>query len=183
MRLYTNIAELLANELIREDTPDTLQLIWDLSVVRQRGHLTKPEFLAICRWKSPRAIRHFMKNSPDRIRRQSALALASRSERARFEALTALDGVGAPMASAILTLTNPRRYGVIDIRVWQLLFELGSVRMKPGGVGFTFSDWDQFLMELRYHAKQLGVSVRAVEYSLFLYHKRVKRGVLYGRSR
>lgn len=179
---YRDIVALLANELIREDTPGTLELIRDLRVVRKRGHLTKPEFLAICRWKSPRAIRHYMKNSPARIRRQSAMALASRSERARFEALTALDGVGAPVASAILTLTNPRRYGVLDIRVWQLLFDLGSVRTKPGGVGFTFSDWDHYLTELRRHAKDLGVSVRTVEYSLFLYHQRVQRGVLY-RSR
>src|SRR6185295_13433294 len=119
---YEDLPTLLAHELIREDTPDTVALIRDLRVVRQRGHLTKPEFLAICRWKSPRATRHYMKNSPARIRRQSAMAFASRSERARFEALTALDGVGTPMASAILTLTNPRRYGVIDIRVWQLLF-------------------------------------------------------------
>jgi hypothetical protein len=181
--LYDNLTALLANELIREDTPDTLELIRDLRDVRRRGHLTKREFLAICRWKSPRAIRHYLKNSPARIRRQSAAALAARSERARFEALTALDGVGAPMASAILTLTNPRRYGVIDIRVWQLLFDLGSVRTKPGGVGFTFGDWHLYLTELRHHAKQLGVSVRAVEYSLFLYHRRVQRGVLYGSGR
>jgi hypothetical protein len=180
---YDNIAALLANELIREDTPDTLVLIRDLRDVRRRGHLTKREFLAVCRWKSPRAVRHYMKNSPARIRRQSAAALAARSERARFEALTALDGVGAPMASAILTLTNPRRYGVIDIRVWQLLFDLGSVRTKPGGAGFTFGDWLDYLTELRHHAKELGVSVRAVEYSLFLYHRRVQRGVLYGRGR
>ena len=181
---YDNIATLLAKELTREETPDTLELIRDLRVVRNRGHLTKRELVAICRWKSPRAIRHYMKNSPARIRRQSAAALAARSERARFEALTALDGVGAPMASAILTLTNPRRYGVIDIRVWQLLFELGSVRTKPGGVGFTFSDWHHYLTELRSHAKRLRVSVRTVEYSLFLYHQRVQRGVLYGgRSR
>jgi hypothetical protein len=180
---YRSVAELLANELIREDTPGTVELIRDLRVVRQRGHLTKPEFLAICRWKSPRAIRHYMKNSPARIRRQSAAALATRSERARFEALTALDGVGPPVASAILTLTNPRRYGVLDIRVWQLLFDLGSVRTKPGGVGFTFSDWDHYLTELRHHAKQLRVSVRTVEYSLFLYHQRVQRGVLYGGTR
>jgi hypothetical protein len=180
---YRSVAELLANELIREDTPDTLELIRDLRVVRRRGHLTKREFLTICRWKSPRAIRHYMKNSPARIRRQSATALATRSERARFEALTALDGVGAPVASAILTLTNPRRYGVIDIRVWQLLFELGSVRTKPGGVGFTFSDWHHYLTELRHHAKHLGVSVRTVEYSLFLYHQREQRGLLYGSGR
>jgi hypothetical protein len=180
---YRDISTLLANELIRDDTPDTLELIRDLRVAHRRGHLTQREFLAICRWKSPRAIRHYMKNSPSRIRRQSATAFASRSERARFEALTALDGVGAPMASAILTLTNPRRYGVIDIRVWQLLFDLGSVRTKPGGVGFTFGDWHHYLSELRHHAKRLGVSVRTVEYSLFLYHRRVQQGLLYGTVR
>ena len=180
---YRDVAELLTHELTREDTSETLQLIGDLRAVRRRGHLTKREFLAICRWKSPRAIRHYMKNSPERIRRQSAAALASRSERVRFEALTALDGVGAPVASAILTLTDPRRYGVLDIRVWQLLFELGSVRTKPGGVGFTFNDWHHYLMQLRHHAKRLGVSARTVEYSLFLYHRRARRGLLYGSGR
>ncbi len=87
------------------------------------------------------------------------------------------------MASAILTLIDPRRYGVIDIRVWQLLFDLGSVRTKPSGVGFTFSDWSDYLVILRDHAKRLEVSVRAVEYSLFLYHQRVQRGLLYGSRR
>jgi hypothetical protein len=178
---YRDLATLLATELTRGDTPDTVQLIEDLRVVRQRGYLTKREFLAICRWKSPRSIRHCMKSSFARIRRQSAIALASRSEQVRFEALIALDGVGAPTASAILTLTNPRRYGVMDIRVWQLLFEFGSVRTKPGGAGFTFGEWHLYLMTLRDHAKQLGATVRAVEYSLFLYHQRVQEGVLYKR--
>jgi hypothetical protein len=180
---YENVAELLSNELTREDSPETRQLIRELRVVRRRGHLTQGEFLAICRWKSPRSIRHCMKNSPHRIRRQSAAALASRDERVRFEALTALDGVGFPTASAILALTDPRRYGVIDIRVWQLLFELGAVRTKPNGVGFTLDECCEFLAVLRPHAKRLGVSVRAVEYSLFLYHQRMQEGALYGRRR
>jgi len=177
--LYPNLAALVANELTLEDMPETRQLIQDLRVVRHRGHLTKGEFLEICRWKSPRAIRHCEKNSPARIRRHSAMALASRNERTRFEALVALDGVGAPTASAILTLINPRRYGVIDIRVWQLLFDFGSVCTKPSGVGFTFDDWRDYLKVLRLHAKQLNISVRAVEYTLFLYHQRIQDGVLY----
>ena len=180
---YKDVSSLLANELTLDESPETRQLVRDLRVVRQRGYLTKGEFLAICRWKSPRAIKLCENNSHHQIRRQSAMAFASRSERVRFEALTALHGVAAPMASAILMLTNPRRYGVIDIRVWQLLFDLGSVRTKPGGVGFEFSDWYHYLMKLRYHAKKLEVSVRTVEYSLFLYHQRVQRGALYGSTR
>ncbi len=180
---YRDVAELLTAELTREESPVTSQLIEDLRTVRRRGYLTKREFLQICRWKSPRAIRLCESNSPDRIRRHSATALTSGNERTRFETLTELPGVGAPTASAILTLTNPRRYGVLDIRVWQLLHELGSVTTKPGGVGFAFDDWHHYLVTLRDHAKRLGVSVRAVEYSLFLYHQRIQRGPLYGAGR
>ena len=183
MMKYRDVSELLATELTTEESPATHQLMQDLRIVRRRGYLTKREFLQICRWKSPRAIRRCESNSHHRIRRQSATALTSGSERTRFAALIELHGVGAPTASAILTLTNPRRYGVLDIRVWQLLHELGSVTTKPGGVGFAFDDWHHYLMTLRDHAKRLGVSVRTVEYSLFLYHQRIQRGPLYGAGR
>jgi hypothetical protein len=181
MTRYRDVSELLATELTREESPATQQLIRELRVVRRRGYLTRREFLTICRWKSPRAIRLCESNSTDRIRRQSATALASRSERTRFEALIDLHGVGAPTASAILTLTNPRRYGVLDIRVWQLLHEFGSVTTKAGGVGFDFDDWHDYLFVLRDHARRLGASVREVEYTLFLYHQRIQTGRLYGR--
>ena|SRR2546427_12023878 len=49
--------------------------------------------------------------------------------------LVGLKGVRVPMASAILTLIDPRRYGVIDIRVWQLLYAIKSVQQLPGGRG------------------------------------------------
>jgi hypothetical protein len=176
---YRDVGALLAAELTRRESPDTRRLIQDLLRARRRGYLTKREFLTICRWKSPRTIALCGKNSPDRIRHSTTTAFASRSERVRFEALTALHGVAAPTASAILTLTDPRRYGVIDVRVWQLLFDLGSVRTKPSGAGFSLDDWLHFLGTLRHHATALGVSVRAVEYSLFLHHKRARRGPLY----
>jgi hypothetical protein len=177
---YQDLRALLAAEPMREESPETGRLVEELRGARRRGYLTKREFLTICRWKSPRAIALCERNSPGRIRRGTATAFAARSERVRFEALTALHGVGAPTASAILTVTDPRRYGVLDIRVWQLLFDLGSVRTKPTGVGFRLEDWLHYLATLRQHASALGVSVRAVEYSLFLYHQRVQRGALYG---
>ncbi len=67
----------------------------------------------------------------------------------------------------------PGRYGVLDVRVWQLLHELGSVTTKPGGVEFDFDDRHRYLVTLRDHAKALLMSVRTVLYSLFLYHQRV----------
>jgi hypothetical protein len=83
------------------------------------------------------------------------------------------------MASAILMLMFPRRYGVIDIRVWQLLHKLGTVTKNPGGIGFSFGNWYQYLMILRYFAKRFECKARDVERTLFLVHKQFQKGVLY----
>ena len=45
------------------------------------------------------------------------------------------------------------------------------VTKKSGGVGFNFNNWYQFLMKLRYFAKQLGVGARDIERSLFFAHQ------------
>jgi len=87
--------------------------------------------------------------------------------------------VSVPTASAILTLIDPRRYGVLDIRAWQLLFGLGAVERKPAGRGFAPRDWLDYLAELRRHARRLGVPTRAVEYTLFQCHRRFQKGRLY----
>jgi hypothetical protein len=176
---YKDVKTLLNCELVTDEDPKTAQLIQDLRIVRKRGYLEKDELLLICKWKSARALPGIRKNSADEIRRISAAAFATRSERRRLELLDSLHGVGIPMASAILTLTDPRRYGVIDIRVWQLLFDLKSVHTKAKGVNFTFKNWYHYLMKLRYHAKMIGVSSRTVEWTLFRYHQKIQRGRLY----
>ncbi len=164
---------------IADEDEKTAVVIHRLRGAPKRGYMIQSEFLAACNWKSPRARRHFERNSRAAIRAATAAAFATRSERERFDALTALTGVSAPMASALLTLTNPNRYGVIDIRVWKVLYRLGSVTSRPGGVGFEFKHWYRYLVILRHHAKRLGVDVRAVERTLFYHHRRYSKGKLY----
>ena len=82
-------------------------------------------------------------------------------------------------APAILTLLNPRRYGVIDRRVWQLLYMIGAVTKNPSGVGSTFDRWHQFLMIIRQFAKEFRVSARDIERSLFSAHQAYQKGTLY----
>jgi hypothetical protein len=84
------------------------------------------------------------------------------------------------MASAALTLLYPSRYGVLDIRVWQLLREAGLVTGAPRGVGFTADNWLQFLGVIRSLAARLRVGARAVEWALFLLHRERQAGRLYG---
>ena len=92
-----------------------------------------------------------------------------------MELLTGLRGVGVPMASAILTLLDPRRYGVLDIRAWQLLFAIRSVsanraaRASPSPSGSSTSP-----PSARTRAA-LHVTARAIEYTLLCH----SQGLLY----
>src|SRR5262249_16335792 len=148
--------------------------------VKRVGEFTRAEFLAMCRWKSPRAAALYAENRSAAVRSVSRAVLATRSERRRLELLTTLRGVSVPVASSILTLIHPHRYGVLDIRAWQLLFALGCVPSKPGGRGFRLLDWLRYLAILRHHGRRLGASARAVEYTLFLGHRARHSGRLYG---
>src|SRR5439155_20555271 len=120
-------------------------------------------------------------NSAARVRTATWQALAPPSECRRLETLMRLDGVSVAMASAILTLLNPRRYGVIDIRAWQLWHGMEAVTKTPSGVGFSFDHCHQFLMIVRQFAEEFHVSARDIERSLFSAHQAYQKGTLYAR--
>jgi len=178
---YRSLRALLRRELVHEEHPPTAALIRRLAHVKRAGRFTRGEFLAMCRWKSPRTRLHYERNSPATIRRVSAAALGARTERERIAALTALPGVSVATASAILTLIDPLNYGVLDIRCWQLLFHIRSVKGNESGRAFTIPQWEQYLTRLRGHARALDVSARMIEYTLFHCHRKLQRGRLYDR--
>lgn len=175
---YSNIERVL-NRRLRK-TPDPAEdLISKLSHIKQQAYFNKSEFLAMCSWKSPRPRHLYQSNSSAKIRRVSIDLFAAKCEKQRVELLTSLKGVGVPTASAILTLTDPKDYGVIDIRVWQLLYQCGAVRTRPSGVGFSCENWLEFLERLRHWARKFDVTVRDVERALFEHHKESQEGTLY----
>jgi hypothetical protein len=176
---YRDLTALFRAVPIRAEDPETAALIRRLRGARRAGVFDRRDFLAMCRWKSPRALPHYRRHSATTIRRVSRAVLATRDEDRRLALLTGLAGVSVPTASAILTLLDPRRYGVLDIRVWQLLHAIGAVASRPGGRGFTAAHWAEFLGLLRGQARALGVSARAVEWTLFGYHQSVQLGRLY----
>ena len=176
---YRDLSALLRALAVRPEDPGTAALIARLRAARRAGEFDRAQFIAMCRWKSPRAARHYRRHSTAAIRRVSRGVLATRDEARRMTLLTALAGVSVPTASAILTLLEPRRYGVLDIRVWQLLHALGAVRSRPDGRGFRLAHWLEFLALLRAHARARRMTVRAVEWTLFVYHQTVQTGRLY----
>jgi hypothetical protein len=105
--------------------------------------------------------------------------MSTRNEADRLDALVQLDGVSVPMASSVLMLLYPRRYGVIDIRVWQFLHRVRAVRGNEKGTHFSLANWLDFLAVVRRVSKTLGISARAVERTLFAVHKARQRSRLY----
>jgi hypothetical protein len=175
------LQHLIGLHLSTAEDPSTAVLIKELSAVRKGGYLTRPELIKVCKWKSARAIKHIRRNRAITVRKVTNAAFATRSEQKKISLLTSLYGVSIPMASAILMLTNPSRYGVIDIRVWQLLFKMGTVTSNADGIGFDFKQWYRFLMIIRYFAKMYNVNARDIERTLFHVHSRYQSGVLYGK--
>ncbi len=176
---YSRLEPLIRKHLSVDEEDSATDLIHRLRSAKKRGWITPSELAAVCYWKSPRAIQYIRSNSPARVRAATREALGTRSEQRRLEALRQLRGVSVPMVSAILMLLDPKRYGVIDIRVWQLLHEVGTVTKNADGVGFNFKNWYQFLMVLRYFAKKLRVSARDIERTLFIAHKEYQEARLY----
>jgi hypothetical protein len=176
---FKRLQHLIGIHLSTREDPATQKVIDELAAAKKQGYLTKPELVTICRWKSARAIKHIRRNRADTIKKVTKAALATRSEQRKLELLTGLHGVSVPMASAILMLTNPKRYGVMDIRVWQLLFGMGTVKTNPDGLNFDFKEWYRFLMIIRYFAKKYRVGARDIERTLFRVHEEYQKGTLY----
>lgn len=170
---------LIRRHLAREEDAVTAALIERFRPARERGYLTKSELVAACRWKSPRSIGHVIGNDPRRIRKATAAALTSNSERARMEALLVLRGVSVPSGSAVLTMLDPERYGVIDIRAWQLLHRLRIVDGAQSGTGLSVGNWEAFLTAIRGLAARLEATPRDIERALFDVHRDHQKDTLY----
>ncbi len=176
---YSTIEELIKNNLSVKEDDETSKLIKELSHIKGKGNFTKEEFIKIGMWKSPRPKQKYLKNDEKEIIEISKKALSTKFEKRKIDLLTKLKGVSVPTASAILTLIDPKNYGVIDIRVWQILYRYKSVKVKPEGTNINFNNWYNYLMKLRYYAKKFKVSARDIERTLFLYHRKIQEGNLY----
>src|SRR5258705_8733537 len=78
---YATLEPLIRRHLSTTEDESTSALIRRLEPARDRGHLTRAELLAVCNWKSPRAIRHVRANNSEQVRRATKRALDTRSER------------------------------------------------------------------------------------------------------
>lgn len=180
---YDGLEQLIQDNLDKnEEYKDTQALIDEMAHICAARQFSKPEFLKMAKWKSPRPIQHYEKNSDEDVLRISKDVFNTPYEKRRIQLLDGLSGVSIPVASAILMLTDPQKYGVIDIRVWQLLHYYGSVNKRASGKGFDSDNWYSYLTRIRYFANKFGVKARDIERTLFIYDQEHRIGNLYKTS-
>jgi len=133
--------------------------------VRARGHLTRNEFLRICKWKSQRPRRRYQKNTDDLVREATRIALSADAEELRVGVLAVLSGVSCPVASTILHFCHREPYPIIDFRA---LWSLGVEKRKDW---YPFPFWWSYVGFCRHLAQDCGVSMRVLDRALWQYSK------------
>lgn len=141
---------------------DLLDRIRPLVLVR--GHLTRPEFLKLCAWKSVRTKPRCRKNNAHRIETLTRAAFATSDEVLKIDLLRLLDGVEWPTASTILHFCDARPYPILDYRA---LWSLGYAKPPK----YTMDLWLGYLEYTRGLATRLGLPIRTVDKALWQYSK------------
>lgn len=128
------------------------------------GYLSKPDFLTVCAWKTPRTKSRCEANDESFIREISAIALTTESEQLRIEIWTLLRGVQWPTASVFLHFALPDRYPILDFRA---TWSLGADKPKQ----YTCDFWHPYSTCCREIADTNNVSMRTLDQSLWQYSK------------
>ena len=91
------------------------------SPIVERGYLLKPELHEIVCWKAERVKSIADRNSDSEVKSASRAAFAAPTPEEAVAILDSLKGVGVRMASAIMTVYDPSRFTVMDIRAMESL--------------------------------------------------------------
>lgn len=170
--------KLLSGISSREDKK-TIELFNEFKALNKQEFLTKEQLIKILKWKSPRPLRFYEANTEKEVKEITTLAFATKNDSLKIHILTALSGVNYPAASAILMFYDPAKYPVIDIRVWQQLYNAKLVDTNSRGQNFSLNQWGIYLKIIRDLAKELGLTARQVEKRLFDHDKATRPNNLY----
>ena len=136
---------------------------------RERGYLNKDEFLAICRWKSPRSGPSCKKNRESFVQEVTRLSLSASDEELKIRVLLLLSGVNWPTASVILHLCDRGCYPIVDYRA---LWSLG-IQNPPA---YTFEFWAEYCDFVRAIADRTGHNMRTIDRAMWQYSKEKQLG-------
>lgn len=162
----------------QKKTDELKELLRDLKQKRSPYYLTESELDPIFRWKLrgqyARCKRHFAKNTPSGYKVITQLAFSIHEPDPDYETmlrlgvLMSLPGIDIGIASAILALTEPDKYCVVDFRGWRVFFD-------EERKSFTIQHYLRYLREVRRLAQILGWDPQEVDAAAWEYDRRRRR--------
>jgi hypothetical protein len=128
--------------------------------------MSRDDMIAIGCWKTNNRQRHNLnRNSAETVIEATKRALdPATPERERLAVLRNLDGVGAPVASAILHFVDPARWSILDYRILQALGV-----SKPSYYSLEF--WESFQQVSGELAADADVDRRTFDKAGFVWSK------------
>ena len=142
----------------------------DLAVRRPAFFLTAEDLVPVLDYKLRRQLHRTAWRragwTSDQVERVTLAAFSVRLDdralelRARVAILTALPGIGVPVASAILAVCEPARYGIIDFRAWRQVFGRESRT-------FSIEQYNQYMGVVWRFADELGWPAQVVDWCIW----------------
>ncbi|MGC4868939.1 hypothetical protein ACLQ3B_26265 [Micromonospora sp. DT53] len=130
--------------------------------VAKRGYYHRSDLRQVVLWKSPRSTTYIERNSDNDIEDLTRMALAA-PEGLNHRILCLLDGVGVPIASALLTACEPSVFTVTDFRAIETLWAHGEVSQRPKYV--------PYLQVCRDLANRVETDLRTLDRALWQWSK------------
>ena len=127
-------------------------------------YLDREKFIKIGLWKSKRPTKHYKNNDDLTVREITQFCLATKSEQARIEPLTVLNGVSYPVASVILHFAFPDKYPIMDVRA---ISSLGWEQPKS----YNFNFWKKYCEKIQNISRETGEDLRTIDKALWKYDK------------
>ena len=133
--------------------------------IQNRGYLTKDELHKVTYWKTRNIFGRAdltLDNRDDFIEEITKQAFTSADDGVKLWSLTQLQGVGEPVASAILHLYDKKQYPILDIHaLWSVGLEWEKRSMYPF--------WPEYVTFCRDIANRNGKDMRTLDRALWRY--------------
>lgn len=136
-----------------------------------RGFFSKDDLLTFIEWKSPRTLRLCEENTDDTVRTLSASAISEKSDVEKMQILRRLRGVNWSVASVLLHFIHENQYPIIDFRALWALGAPYAKENRQGTIYFTEERWVDYVLFSRSLAKEVGVTMRELDLSLWAFSK------------
>lgn len=133
----------------------------------QKGYLKKEELYQLAHLNSTRSSYHVKKNPAERVEKVSEIVYKLDDDFSKLALLTALNGIGVPTASAVLTALDSNKHCVIDTRVWATLYNLDYFNQEKES--FKEDDYLKIIKIVRKMAAQSEFATAEIGYALFAY--------------